>query len=158
MTIAHWKDDYHVSNLDGDTALYADSEKGFAKEYITIDNTQVQDVFVTCEKLLGRMFPYGLPTCKEEPSNFIFNIFTKYSPYVGEKSIQQNPDQGYVGCNGNAIKMENLAVGKYLVPVHNNMSMTGKINSYTFTVWTTKTKVTLAKQKNWKGFEVVKTS
>lgn len=44
--------------------------------------------------------------------------------------------------------------GKYLIPVGNSDPMTGKINSYNMTVWATKSKVTLAKQKGWKGFEV----
>jgi len=83
LTIAHWNDNYHTTNLQGDTNLFATSSKGYSNELLTIHNTEVQDVYVSCEKLLGRMFPYGLPTCKEEPANFYFGVYSKYSPYRG---------------------------------------------------------------------------
>lgn len=85
LTIAHWHDDFKVTNMEGDTSLYADSSDGYAREYFTIDNPEEQDVFVSCEKLLERMFPKGLPTCKEEPVNFWFHIYKKYSPYVSQQ-------------------------------------------------------------------------
>jgi len=54
--------------------------------------------------------------------------------------------QGY--CNGNAAILENLPIGTYIIPVMNSPKMTGKVNSFTMTVWAEKSSVTIEKKKD----------
>ena len=84
------------------------------------------------------MFPPGLPTCKEEPAGFLFDVYSKYGN-TRDSRKKVSKSTGY--CNGNATLLEKLPVGTYTIPVWNYSSMEGKINSYGFTVWAEKSEV-----------------
>jgi len=60
------------------------------------------------------MFPYGLPTCKEQPVDFWFRVYSKYTNWKVNTKISKNDIDW---CNGNAVILENLPIGKYIVPV-----------------------------------------
>jgi hypothetical protein len=71
--------------------MFTSSTRGYTSEWITLDNTEVQDVFITCESYISRMFPYGLGDCKEKPTYFLFKIYSKFGNTNADR-IVYNPE------------------------------------------------------------------
>jgi len=138
---APWNDNFHKTTMDGDTKFLA-SEK-HSHELFTIDNTEVQDVYVACEAYPKNMFPssYALRQCKERPVTFFLKVEQNHCEKT-EKTLASN-----INCNGKAAVFENLAVGKYYVPLSESG---GKTNSYTMTVFAEKSDVKIINRKNLK--------
>ena len=119
LNIAHWNDDFKVSNMEGDTKMFAATKSYGKKQYITLDNPVVQDVYLTCESFIYRMFPSlggDQSQCSENPASFGWNIYSKYSASPDDRT-KVNQKERDEQCNGGFMHLESLPVGKYMIPV-----------------------------------------
>ena len=121
--------------MDGDTSLFTGGN-GWGLEVVKLTNTEVQDVYISCENYVWRMFPRGLQQCDEHPSNYYFYVYSEYSQYYGQPKKVVSKEQ--VSCNGDALILKDLPVGTYTLPIGNYPNSLGKKASYTLSAWSEK--------------------